>query len=94
MTKQKVGLQHVIQKDPSLVWYTKDRENLTDESILEHVLNYGSWGQFQSIISSLGMPEATKMYAKLADKSRNNLKPRVKHYFDLYFSTHAPEYFN
>lgn len=79
-------LEKIIQDDPSLVWYVRDHSNISDTSILEHILNYGKWEQVQEAIRTLGLPNIITLYKSLTDKPRNNIKPRVKHYFDLYFS--------
>lgn len=79
-------LQNIIQKDPSLVWYTNNTSNLSDASIFEHVLNYGTWEQVQESIKTLGLANTIQLYQSLVAVSRSNIKPRVKHYFDLYFT--------
>lgn len=79
-------LKKIIQDDPSLVWYVKDHSQISDTSILEHILNYGKWEQVQAAIKSLGLKNIRQLYKSLVNKPRINIKPRVKHYFDLYFS--------
>ncbi len=86
-------LQTIINEDPQLVWYVSQDSVLSTQSIFEHILNFGSWDQVQKAISILGIDEAAKLFKQLAKKSRSNLKPRVKHYFNLYFHEHAPNCF-
>lgn len=81
-----LGLQKIVKDDPSLVWYTHNISNLSDASIFEHVLNYGTWNQIQESIKILGMENTINLYKNLTSNSRSNIKPRVKHYFNLYFS--------
>jgi len=83
---QSLGLQKIVQEDPSLIWYTHNTSNLSDSSIFEHVLNYGTWNQVQESIKILGMENTINLYKSLADSPRSNMKPRVKHYFNLYFN--------
>lgn len=83
---QNLELKKVIQNDPSLIWYAQNTSNLSDKSILEHVLNYGTWEQVQKAIGALGLKKTIELYNALTNKPRSNIKPRVKHYFDLYFS--------
>lgn len=80
------GLNKILQEDSSLVWYTKNTSNLSDESVLEHVLNYGTWKQVQEVLGILGLKGTVDLYHSIVNKPRCNLKPRVKYYFDLYFS--------
>jgi len=83
---QQLGLQRIIQEDPSLIWYSHNISNLSDASIFEHVLNYGTWDQVQQSIKLLGLENAINLYKNLTNSSRSNIKPRVKHYFNLYFN--------
>jgi len=79
-------LQKIIQENPSLVWYTNDTANLSDASIFEHILNYGTWNQVQESIKLLGLKDTINLYKSLVDTKRSNIRPRVKHYFNLYFA--------
>lgn len=36
-----------IKEKPYLFWYIKDLENLSNESIVEHVLNYSDFNDFK-----------------------------------------------
>ncbi len=90
---QSSRLQKIIQENPSLVWYTNNRSGLSDSSILEHILNYGTWKQVQEAIRLLGLKDMISLYRSLADTSRSNIKPQVKRYFNLYF-TNASRNFN
>ena len=78
-------LKKCIQKNPSLIWYVSNSSNVSELSTLEHILNYGNWKEVQEAIKMLGIKDIVKLYKLLANKHRSNLKPRVKHYFDLYF---------
>ncbi len=82
---QTQGLQKLIQEDPSLVWYTSNTANLSEASILEHVLNYGTWEQIQEAMKILGLKNTISLYKSLVNTPRSNIKPRVRHYFNLYF---------
>ena len=44
-----------IKKRPYLVWYVKDLSKLSEESIVEHVLNYGNWDDVQKMIKILAI---------------------------------------
>ncbi|MEI7653053.1 MAG: hypothetical protein WCJ70_02095 [bacterium] len=67
-------------------WYTKSDSSLSDTSTLEHILNYGTWNQIQSFIQTYGRDHTAELFHKLDAKQRSNLKPRISHYFKLYFS--------
>lgn len=79
-------LQKLIQETPSLVWYVGDKAVLSDRSIFEHILNYGTWRQVQESISILGLKDTISLYRSIVDTARCNVKPQVRYYFDLYFA--------
>lgn len=81
-----VKVQDIIKKKPYLAWYVKNVENLSDESVLEHVLNYGNWDDVQSFIKIKGLQGTRDIYHQTLQKSRTNYPDNIKHYFDLYFS--------
>jgi len=81
-----------IKKRPYLIWYTKNYDQLSAESIVEAVLNYGDWDDVQGLIKILGMKKTAEIFWRKSkpDKfGRQNYRPEIKHYFKLYFDKHA-----
>jgi hypothetical protein len=78
-----------IKRRPYLVWYTKNFDHLSEESIVESVLNYGDWNDVQKMISILGIKKTSKIFRKAAFMKRSNYHPKTKHYFNLFFNKHA-----
>ncbi len=39
-----------IKKRPYLIWYVKDLDNISEDSVVEHVLNYGNFDDFKGLI--------------------------------------------
>ncbi len=72
-----------------LVWYVKNPEDLSAESIVEHTLNYGDWDDVQLLIKILGMKKIAEIFTKQTSRNRTNYRPEVSHYFNLYFKAHA-----
>lgn len=79
-----------VKEKPYLFWYIKDLEKLSNESVVEHVLNYGDFNDFKRIIEILGLENVAEIFRKQASKERNNYRPEVKNYFTLYFNKYAP----
>ena len=80
-------LKDFIQKRRSLVWYTKNHESLSEEAVVEAVLNYGDWDDVQELISILGIGKLAEIFRRKSkpDKfGRQNYRPEIKHYFNLY----------
>lgn len=81
-----------IKQRPYLIWYTKNYDQLSEESVVEAVLNYGNWDDVQQLIKILGMKKVAGIFREKSkpDKfGRQNYRPEIKHYFNLYFNKHA-----
>ena len=75
----------------SLFWSTHNYTGLSSEAVVEAVLNYGNWDDVKQIIAILGMKQVAKIFNKQTspNKVRNNYRPRIKNYFQLYFNRYA-----
>lgn len=85
-----------IKKKPYLVWYVSKKKlgKLNEASIVEHVLNYGNWDDVQEMIRILGTEKTAEIFREKStpDKfGRQNYRPEIKHYFQLYFKKHAKD---
>jgi len=78
-----------IKDRPYLIWYVKNLENLSDESIVEHTLNYGGWDDVQKLIKILGIKRIAAIFKKQVNRRRCNYHEKSKHYFKLYFNKYA-----
>jgi hypothetical protein len=87
-------LKKFMKDRPHLIWYVKNRENLSVESIVEHTLNYGDWDDVQKLISILGINEIARIFKEQTSRPRINYHPKTKHYFNLYFKKYAYRDFN
>lgn len=84
-----MDIQNFIKKKPYLVWYISDKEHLSNEAIVESVLNYGDFKDVKKIISLLGMKKVAGIFRKQLKQKRVNYDPKIKNYFKLYFDTYA-----
>ena len=85
-------IHQFIKKRPYLIWYVKDFDRLSEESIVEHVLNYGDWDDVQEMIKILGIKKIAKIFrakSKPSEMGRQNYTDKTKHFFTLYFNKHA-----
>ncbi|EKE21327.1 MAG: hypothetical protein ACD_7C00279G0003 [uncultured bacterium] len=85
------NIHDFIKKRKYLIWYTKNWDGLSDEAIVEAVLNYGDWDDVQEMISILGIKRVASIFRAKTDPSlmRCNYRSDVKHYFKLYFQKYA-----
>lgn len=92
ISKTSKELQNFIKKRKALVWYVKDVTKLNEQSIVEHVLNYGDWDDFQKLIKIMGVKKVAKIfwiYSKPSKWGRTNYRPGVVNLFNHYFAKHA-----
>lgn len=83
------NIHEFIKKRPYLVWYVRDLDALNEESIVEHVLNYGNWDDVQEIIRILGIERTAEIFNKQINQRRINYDAKILNYFKLYFSKYA-----
>jgi hypothetical protein len=82
-------VKEILKRKPFLVWYVKDRDSLSPESVLESVLNYGDWRDFLEIKDAIGIEKTRLMFENLKNRKRVNLRPATINYFSLYFAKYA-----
>ena len=80
-------VNNIIKNKPYLAWYVKNPEKLSEESVLEHVLNNGNWEDVQLFIKVKGINETAKLFNKSLKNKRSNYQPAVKSYFSRYFNS-------
>jgi len=81
--------RNIIRHNPGLIWYTKSYDQLDIRSIAEAILNYGTWAEFKNLSKIIGVNALARVFASLDSMPRNNLLPKVRSYFKLYFKRHA-----
>lgn len=72
-----------------LFWYVKDPTKVSDESLVEAVLNLGDWDDVQKLEKLLGIRKMAEIFERKAFAKRSNYRPEVKNYFKLYFAKYA-----
>lgn len=82
-------LKQLFREKPYLCWYVKDVTLLSLESMVEHVLNYGSWGDVMLLINTIGIKAVSKVFFEKSSGGRTNYRPKVKHFFSLFFNANA-----
>lgn len=78
-----------VRKRKYLFWSTKNYDGLSNEVIVENVLNYGDMKDFKELISLLGIQKVAKIFNEQIKRPRINYRPEVKNYFQLYFQKYA-----
>ena len=82
-------IKDFIKERPYLVWDTENYNNLSEEAIVESVLNYGDFGDVKKMFAILGIKKAAGIFKKQISQKRSNYRPKIKNYFSLYFKKYA-----
>ncbi len=78
-------VQNILKKKPYLAWDTDNIENLSEEAVLERILNYGDWEDVQQFIKIKGKKKTAQIFKSTLSKKRTNYDPAIAHYFSRYF---------
>lgn len=84
-----MSINAILQKKPFLAWYVQDPSQISEESVVEHVLSYGNWEDVQELIAIDGIDKIASLFSKTQQKNRSNYSKPIAHYFQLYFQRHA-----
>lgn len=82
-------LSDLFSAKPYLAWYVKDNKNLSEKSMLEHIFNYGNWGDYLYAEKTLGIKKVKSIFENLKNKKRVNLKLKTINYFEKYYRKYA-----
>ena len=83
------AIHEFIQRHKGLVWSTQHYDDLSEEFIVESVLNYGDWHDVQEVVEILGMHRIADIFYQQIAFPRNNYRPEIIDYFSRYFQKHA-----
>jgi len=86
--KYKIQRARQLVLNRQLIWYS-DPEKLSINSIVEHVLSYGDFSDFQEILKILGKNEVKKIFMKQIQKPKTNYRPATINFFTHYFHLNA-----
>jgi len=88
------ALKNFIRENGSLFWYTPDDkgEKVTDEQLVETILNYGSLEQIKELFDMMGMRTVADIFfhsINISERRKNNFFELTVHYFTLFFNRYA-----
>ena len=84
-------LKNFILKHSDLFWYTPQdkKEDISDEYLLETILNYGTLEDFKELQQLIGINELSRQFFSLEGRKKMNIYPEVYNFFYHYFKKHA-----
>ena len=87
-------IKDYINERNDLFWYSPEpkSETVTNDQLVETILNYGSWNDVQELFNVLGVNNAAQIFFSSINKSerrKSNYFETVTNYFTLYFNRYA-----
>ena len=87
-------LKNFIRENGALFWYSPEDkgETVTDELLVETMLNYGSLDQLRDLFKLLGIRTVANIFfhsINLSERRRNNYHELTLNYFTLFFNHYA-----
>lgn len=86
--------KQLIKKYKNLFWYFDNNrlDKMSNEVLVEFILNYGSWEAFKDLLNTLDTKQVAEIFHLQHAKKRTNYFPEISNYFNLYFKQHAPKH--
>jgi hypothetical protein len=88
------ALKKFIHKNSHLFWYTPaDKlEQMSDELILEHILNYADLITIKEYFKIVGLKKAYQLFNNMKGRKKGNIYPEIYALFSAFFKKHAQKY--
>jgi hypothetical protein len=85
-------IKKFIDDHQYLFWYTPQpkSENVTDELLVETILNYGSEDEVRDLFNVMGLKNVATVFRGMKGRKKLNYFPEIHNYFDHYFKKYAP----
>ncbi|MDO9256716.1 MAG: hypothetical protein Q7U54_14450 [Bacteroidales bacterium] len=80
-----------IHEHSSLFWYTPadQKENISEEFLVETIMNYGDMDTTKRLITLLGIKRLTEIFNSLQGRKKLNYYPEIYNFFSILLRKHA-----
>ena len=94
MTENTEEIKAFIRENSHLFWYTpeKEKENISHELLVEHILNYGTMDAVRELFKVMGIRNVAKVFKNDINKSerkKGNYNELTLNFFTLIFNKYA-----
>ncbi len=79
-------LKELIEKNKPLFWWIKEPDKISEELVVETILNYGTRESVKELFEILGTEKVAEIFFSQIKRKRKNYHPRTVNFFTLYFS--------
>lgn len=95
MQERSPEIKEFIRRNAALFWYIPDdkKEDISDETLMEFILNYGSMDDVLQLKKLWGMDYFSSLFLNLKGRKKLNYYPEIYNLFHLYFSKYAQRNF-
>jgi len=86
------AVKDFIRKHEALFWYSPEdkTETVTDELLVETIINYGTLDSIRQLFETLGLQNAATIFRQMTGRKALNIYPELRIFFELYFDKYAP----
>lgn len=84
-----MSLKTFVKNRSHLFWYIGDLNQVSEDFVLEQVLNFGDFKDVKLLFKIIGINKASTIFNKQIRKKRCNYRPEIKNYFKFYFKEYA-----
>ena len=83
--------EQIIDKHKNLFWYTPEAEkqNISDDLLVERILNDGTLEDCQELIETLGGERVAEVFFSAKGRQKGNYYPEIYHFFSLILKKYA-----
>ena len=85
------AVKDFIREHADLFWYSPEdkTETVSDELLVEMVLNYGNLETVRSLFQTFGLQNTASIFRQMKGRKKMNFYPEVWNYFNLFFNKYV-----
>jgi len=85
------AVKEYIRRHADLFWYSPgDKgETVSDELLVEHILNYGTLDDVRELFCDMGLERTAEVFRGMTGRKARNFYPEIWSFFNLVFQRYA-----
>ena len=85
------AIKAYIRERGDLFWYSPEDkgETVSDELLVEHILNYGTMEDVRELFNVMGLQRVAEVFRGMTGRKALNFFPEIWNFFNLFFMRHA-----